>query len=195
MHKLFHKDGECGGHHHEQDDSSKKENTQPIIPASKSNLLFEDFLNLFPPIELPFSITSETERAISEVHDPLNNAWVLKFLLDPEELDEYTEFMPCFSIPDTKDFVGIVYWQASLEGNAYFLTTFSKSANIIDHKLIAGTLYLENTVKQMVCTIGQDWSLNRVAAELGAEGELLIDKEPEKVFLQITLDGEILEDA
>ena len=109
-----------------------------------------DVDKFFPPIELPFSITSDTERQIAQVHDPLNPAWVVQFLLDPDQLDEYTEFMPCFSIPKTENFYGIIYWQASLEGNAYFLTTFSKSGNIIDHKIIAGSLYLEDADRKSV---------------------------------------------
>ncbi len=184
MHKLFHKDGESGETH--------KHTTSIITP--KSELRFEDFLNLFPPIELPFSITSDTERTIAKVHDPLHPAWVTRFLLDPENLDEYTEFMPCFSIPNTEKFVGLVYWQASLEGSAYFLTTFSKSGNIIDQKIIAGTLYLKNAMVQMVCSIAEDWSILRSEAELTAQGEINKAVEPKTKFIQMTLEGELLED-
>jgi hypothetical protein len=191
MYKFFHKDGECGGHHH---DHPKEEIKQPIIPTKKANLNFEDFLNFFPPIELPFSITSDTERQIAQVQDPLNPAWVVQFLLDPDQLDEYTEFMPCFSIPNTEKFYGIIYWQASLEGNAYFLTTFSKSGNIIDHKIIAGSLYLEDALVQMVCTISEDWSILRSEAELTAKGEINKEVEPKTKFIQMTLEGELLED-
>lgn len=190
MYKFFHKDGECGGHHH---DHQQEEKTQTIIPP-KANLNFEDFLNFFPPVELPFSITSDTERAIAQVQDPLNPAWVTRFLLDPEELDEYTEFMPCFSFPNTEKFFGIVYWQASLEGNAYFLTTFSKSGNIIDHKIIAGTIYLKDAMVQMVCSISEDWSILRSEAELLANGEINKEKEPKTKFIQMTLEGELLEE-
>ena len=102
--------------------------------------------------------------------------------------------MACFKIPETKNFTAIVYWQASLEGNAFFIATFSKAGNLIDHRLIAGTLYLEDGMKQLVCTIAKDWSINRAEGILGSNGEILKEENPKITFMQITMEGEIVED-
>lgn len=194
MYRFFHKDGEhgCTHHHDHEHEDHQKESKQPIIPP-KIELRFEDFLNLFPPIELPVSITSDTQRMLAEVQEPLNAVWMLRFVLDVTEVDEYTEFMPCFSIPNTDNFFAIVYWQASLEGNAYFLATFNKAGVVIDHRLIAGTLYLEDGMTQLVCTIAADWSIHRIEGQLGPQGEIIKTEKPKATYLQVTLDGEIIE--
>jgi len=170
--------------------------TGPIIPKKKEKLRFEDFLNFFPAVELPLSISSDTEKLISEAHEPLNAAWMYEFVLEyGEELDEFTEFMPCFCLAQSEKFLGLVYWQASLEGSAYFLATFSPAGHIIDHKILAGTLYLEDGIKQMVCTVAKDWSIQRVEGQIDAQGQLLKENTTESKRLQVTLDGEILEDV
>jgi hypothetical protein len=199
MFKLYHKDD--GGHHkhdhkcgadctheHHHDDEQIK-----IIPQKK-DLVFSDFVSLFPEITLPLTLSTDTQREIELVNEPLNAAWMGKFVLDETQIDDFTEFMACFRIPDTKDFIALVYWQASLEGNAFFLTTFSKNSSLIDHKLIAGTLYLEDGMKQLVCSIAKDWSINRVEGMLGANGEIVKVDDPKITFMQISIEGEIVED-
>jgi hypothetical protein len=192
MYRFFHKDGDHGHHHDHDHKDPQLESKQPIIPP-KTPLRFEDFLKLFPPVELPLSITSDTQRMISEVQEPMSAAWMANFVLDEGEIDEYTEFMPCFSIPNTDGFFAIIYWQASLEGNAYFVATFNKAGILIDHRLIAGSLYLEDGMTQLVCTIGADWSISRVEGKLGTKGEIIKNENPEMTYLQVTLDGEIIE--
>lgn len=210
MIKLYHKDGDNDGHQHykqehqhvhgpgcnhdhEHEDEELTEETVQIIPPKKE-LHFYEFLELFPVVELPITLSTDAQRQISEVQEPLNAAWMARFVLDPDQIDEYTEFMSCFRIPDTKDFSAVVYWQASLEGNAFFLATFSKAGNLIDHRLIAGTLYLEDGLKQLVCSIAKDWTINRVEGKLGANGEIIKSDDPKVTFMQITLEGEVLED-
>jgi hypothetical protein len=210
MFKLFHKDegqghhkkdhncsDDCNHEHHEHVHEHEHEHEEVaekirIIPK-KSELFFSDFLMLFPEIELPITLSTDAQREIELVNEPLNAAWIARFVLDEAQIDEFTEFMACFKIPDTKDFVAVVYWQASLEGNAFFLATFSKDSSLIDHRLIAGTLYLEDGMKQLVCSIGKDWSINRVEGLLGSKGEIIKTDDPKITFMQITLEGEIVE--
>jgi hypothetical protein len=210
MFKLFHKDGEHGHHqhhehkcgdgcnhdHHEEhvDHEHDLGEDKIVIIPPKKELHFAEFLELFPAIELPMTLSTDAQRQISDVQEPLNAAWMARFVLDEEQIDEFTEFMACFSIPDTKNYHAIVYWQASLEGNAFFLATFSKAGNLLDHRLIAGTLYLEDGMKQLVCSIGKDWTIHRVEGMLGANGEIIKVDDPKITFMQMTLEGEIIED-
>ncbi len=191
-HQLFHKDSGLGHHQHDHHHPEETEK-QAIIPP-KQALRFEDFLLLFPPMPLPISLNSDSQRLIAEVNDPLHAVWVTHFILDEKEVDEFTEFMPCFSLPDTEKFHAIVYWQASLEGNAFFLATFGKGGHLIDHRLLAGTLYLEDGMTQLVCSIGADWSIHRAEGRLGSKGEIIKDGDPKTTFMQITLEGEVVED-
>jgi hypothetical protein len=187
---LQHRDG--GRRQDEKEDHHDDEQIK-IIPQKK-DLVFSDFVSLFPEITLPLTLSTDTQREIELVNEPLNAAWMGKFVLDETQIDDFTEFMACFRIPDTKDFIALVYWQASLEGNAFFLTTFSKNSSLIDHKLIAGTLYLEDGMKQLVCSIAKDWSINRVEGMLGANGEIVKVDDPKITFMQISIEGEIVED-
>jgi hypothetical protein len=200
MFKVYHKDDVHGHHQHDHTcgadcnhDHTHEGGNISIIPQKKE-LIFVDFVNIFPDISLPITLSTDTQREIESVNEPLNAAWMVKFVLDESQIDDFTEFMACFKIPETKDFIALVYWQASLEGNAFFLATFSKSGSLIDHKLIAGTLYLEDGMKQLVCSIAKDWSINRVEGMLGANGEIIKEDDPKMTFMQISMDGEIIED-
>jgi hypothetical protein len=200
MFKVYHKDDGHGHHKHDHtcgadcnhDHQQEVENIS-IIPKKK-DLTFSDFVSIFPDVSLPVTLSTDAQRQIESVNEPLNAAWMSKFVLDESQIDDFTEFMACFKIPDTKDFLALVYWQASLEGNAFFLTTFSKNGNLLDHKLIAGTLYLEDGMKQLVCSIAKDWSINRVEGILGPNGEIVKTDDPKMTFMQISMDGEIIED-
>jgi hypothetical protein len=201
MFKVYHKDDGRGHHKHDHtcgsdcnhDHHHHEEETVVIIPQKKE-LLFSDFVSLFPEISLPITLSTDAQREIELHNEPLNAAWMGKFVLDENQIDDFTEFMAGFKIPDTKDFTALVYWQASLEGNAFFMSTFSKSGSLIDHKLIAGTLYLEDGMKQLVCSIAKDWTINRVEGILGANGEIVKIDDPKMTFMQISMDGEIVED-
>ena len=200
MFKVYHKDDGHGHHKHDHtcgadcnhDHQHEAENIS-IIPKKK-DLTFSDFVSIFPDVSLPVTLSTDAQRQIESVNEPLNAAWMSKFVLDESQIDDFTEFMACFKIPDTKDFLALVYWQASLEGNAFFLTTFSKNGNLLDHKLVSGTLYLEDGMKQLVCSIAKDWSINRVEGILGPNGEIVKTDDPKMTFMQISMDGEIIED-
>lgn len=193
--------------HHQQDDSTKdqhlddlkefKQDKVKIIPSKKQNrITFENFLQFFPYVELPYTITSDTQRLISRKNDPLAAEWLFHFVLDQEAVvDDYTEFMPCFSIADTHGFWAIVYWEANLEGTTYFLTTFSKDGILIDKKKIAGTKYTEDGLYQMVCTISETWLFSCAEGRLDAQGNtapISPDSTHLHTTLQMTGDGEIV---
>jgi hypothetical protein len=168
-----------------------------IVPSKKQNrITFDNFLQFFPFVELPYTITSDTQRLISKKNDPLAVEWLFNFVLDQDAaVDEYTEFMPCFSIPDTHGFWAVVYWEAGIEGTTYFLTTFSKEGVLIDKKKIAGTKYTEDGLYQMVCTIGESWLFSCAEGRLDAQGNtapISSDTTHLHTTLQMTGDGEIV---
>lgn len=174
-----------------------KEDKVRIIPSKKQNrITFENFLQFFPYVELPYTITSETQRLISRKNDPLSAEWLFNFVLDTEAVvDDYTEFMPCFSIPDTYGFWAIVFWEAGLEGTTYYLTTFSKEGVLIDKKKIAGTKYTQDGLYQMVCTISETWLFSCAEGRLDAQGNtapISADSTHLHTTLQMTGDGEIV---
>lgn len=192
---------------HQHDGSTKDQNLDglknfkkdkvKIVPSKKQNrITFENFLQFFPFVELPYTITSETQRLISRKNDPLSAEWLFNFVLGKDAIiDEYTEFMPCFSIADTHGFWAIVFWEAGLEGTTYFLTTFSKNGVLIDKKKIAGTKYGEDGLYQMVCTISETWLFSCAEGRLDAQGNtapISSNSTHLHTTLQMTGDGEIV---
>lgn len=176
----------------------KKRSKARVIPEKQANqITFENFLQFFPYVELPYTITSETQRLISRKNDPLSVTWLQAFVLGEDyEVDDYTEYMPCFSIPDTYGFWAVVYWEAALEGNTYWLATFSREGILIDQKKIAGTRYSNDGLYQMVCTIGESWMFSMAEGKLDAEGNAAAVSEDAThihTALQLTGDGEIVD--
>ena len=216
--KIYHKDdhhqhGHDCNHDHEHDHMEEQndllinldnlENFKEdkvkvkVMPEKSSNVIsFNNFINFFPPVELPYTITSDTQRLLSLNNDPLSAEWMFNFVLGKDDvIDEYTEFMPCFAIPDTKDFFALVYWEAGIEGTAFYLATFSKTGIIIEKSKIAGTNYKDDGLYQMVCTISPNWLFSRVEGRLDEKGNAApVSSEENHLYssLQLSGDGEIV---
>jgi hypothetical protein len=168
-----------------------------IIPEKKSNAItFQNFINFFPEVDLPYTITSDTQRMLSINNDPMSATWMFNFVLgENDTIDDCTEFMPCFSLANTQQFIAIVFWQAGIEGSAYYLTTFSKTGVLIDQAKIAGTKYGSDGLYQMVCTISPNWLFSTVEGKLDEKGQAASVSESEKhqyKSLQLSGDGEIV---
>ena len=123
---------------------------------------FSGFLKKFPAIELPITLGNETHLDFSKNNPPLDPLHIQDYIEPFEEvaIDEFTEFIPCFSIPKTEGFHAIVYWRASLMDYQYRLVTFDKKGNGINNKVIAGTFSNGLTITQSVATIDPYWSIH-----------------------------------
>lgn len=73
--------------------------------------------------------------------------------------DEFTEFLSCFRIPDTKDFHALVYWKAGLLTYEYIVATFTKKGILIDQQSIAGTKVENDLIARTVATIDDEWNI------------------------------------
>ncbi len=125
---------------------------------------FNQFLKFFPEIELPIVLDDEIHHTFSTENETLPLAAVSEILLQPTNEneatvaieDEFTEFVPCFKLPDTGDIHALVYWRAELLNYNYFLITFDKIGNKIDEKIIGGMTVKGNEVRQRVASIDED---------------------------------------
>jgi hypothetical protein len=163
--------------------------------SAPNEVTFDNFLTLFPVTQLPINLSSELTRAISELQQPLAEAWVVRFLLETDEwLDDYSEFMPCFRLPDTHTFIALVYWRADLLGNSFRLITFTPAGEVIDRCVLAGTKYEEKELIQTVCTIQPNHTISQVLGRLDAKtGKRLALNKEDQAILQLTTEGDILE--
>lgn len=134
---------------------------------SKNKSSFSQFLDYFPSVELPVNLTDESLMVFSKENKalpiPLLQEYVLKY--DSSESDEFTEFIPCFSIPNTENFQAIVYWKARLLTYEFHLISYSLKGEFITGKVIAGTLSNGKTIIKTVATIDEDWIIHIVSGE------------------------------
>ncbi|GLR16985.1 hypothetical protein [Portibacter lacus] len=128
---------------------------------------FSQFLDFFPPVELPVNLTDDSLIIFSKENKALPVVLLQEFILehDQSETDEFTEYVPCFQIPNTENFYAVVYWKAQLLTYEYRLITFDLQGNFITGKVIGGTLTNGNTVIKTVANIDEDWIIHIASGE------------------------------
>lgn len=139
-------------------------------------LNFLDFLGLFPEIEFPVTLTTESHHFFSKSNSPLPEDVIMGFLneISGDEPSPFVEYIACFRLPKHLDFHGIVFWKADLMKYEYILTTFDKNGRLVGKQIIAGTKSNGKTIITRVATIQEDGSI------IVAEGE----DDPNELYYQ-----------
>ena len=106
----------------------------------------DDFLSFFEEVELPILLSEDTIHHIKDVTKPLPQVLIDEYITRWEPtLDEFTEIIPCFSLPRQQQYRGIIYWKASLLRYEYIIVNLDQSDTMIDEDLIihiqAGAAY------------------------------------------------------
>lgn len=135
--------------------------------AEEINISLAGFLEQFPEVKLPITLTDESSRIFSQSNEPFPQRMIEQYLipLEEDEVDEFTEFVPCFRIPETYDFHAVVYWVAHLLNYQFVLLTVGKEGQLIDKKVIAGTFYDGKALTTTVATIDEDWTILMVSGQ------------------------------
>jgi hypothetical protein len=100
---------------------------------------FSNFLSRFPEVEPPITLRDDSNHDF-EANPPLQDEMIEQYITRYEavELDDFTEYMACFSLPKREKFQALVYWKAALLNYDFVIATFGKEGNMIDKKAIAG---------------------------------------------------------
>jgi hypothetical protein len=163
------------------------------MPNSTST--FADFVAKFPPVAVPLTLGEDTHHTFGTENDPLTEAMIEQFVLPAEgvsEMDEFTEYVPCFSLEDTQGFVALVWWKAALLDYAYILATFTPQGQLIGRQEIAHTRSLNGSISRSVVTINEDWELT-IAEGSSPDGNLLFDPSTMRTrYLEIMTNGEVV---
>lgn len=121
------------------------------------NVSFNEFLEKFPVIDLPVSLTNESHFEFSKHNDILPASFVEQWILPNDNvIDEFTEFIPCFRLPGNENFQAVVYWKAGLLSYEYYLVTYNKNGELIARQLIAGLKSNTETVLQRLAVIDEE---------------------------------------
>ena len=130
---------------------------------------FEAFLEFFPEVAPPIILSAEEVILYSRENNPLSQSIITEVLLplhNETELDEYTEYIPCFRLKKENSFVPVIYYKAGLLKNEYHLLMFSENGKIIDHKSIAGTFLKDKEMVTYVAYIDED---NHIQVVIGSD--------------------------
>lgn len=155
---------------------------------------FSGFLKKFPEVELPATLGDETHHQFSQENEPLPALMVEQFILPLEEtpMDEFTEFIACFKIPETHEFHALVYWRAGLMNYQYKLATFTKKGELIDKRVIAGTFSDGNTLTKSIATIDEDWEIFIISGQAGTDRQKNYDASTSTAYkIELLPDGKI----
>ena len=144
----------------------------PYLYIRMSANLFKQFLALFPPVDLPATLTLDSHRTFEQINDLIPFDLASVFILQEDELpeEEFTEFLPCFILPENKkEFVSLVYWKAALMRYDFILATYTRTGIPISRQVIAGTSSDGKTLTQKVATIQPDGSIDVIASTTDVE--------------------------
>ncbi len=163
-----------------------------MAPVKKVS--FAHFLEKFPEIELPITLTDELVKDFSQNNSPFPLPMVEQFILpmEPEEMDEYTEFIPCFLLPATMDFYAIVYWRGGLMDYQYIMATYSKKGELIDRRVLAGTYSDGQALVRSVATIEDDWIIYVVSGKTAANDPTYDASTSNAFNLELLATGQII---
>lgn len=170
-------------HHHH---SHKREIRIPL----------EEFLELFPVMRLPVTLSEETAHEFSKENDVMPGLVIEQYMVPLEgEIDEWTEFVPCFRFPDTKDFHAIVYWKAGLMQYYFVLVTLTLQGKVIDKRVLAGTYVAGEVVTQSVATIDPDWIITVVTGQNRSGKDAFYDASTSKASgMEVMPNGTIIDE-
>ena len=166
------------------------------FPDRGIRIPFDQFLELFPIVPLPVVLSEEAAHDFSKENDVLSALMIQQFILPLEgEVDELTEFVPCFRFPKTDGFHAIVYWKAGLLQYNFVLVTYSLQGELIDRRVLAGTFVQGETVTQSVATVDQDWIISVVTGQSRAGRDVVYDAASSKFTnLEVMVNGTIIDE-
>ncbi len=155
---------------------------------------FLRFLETFPEVDLPVTLTEESQIEFERRNEPLSQESIHEFILMGEEgeLDEFTEFVPCLRVKETHDFHAVIYWRAGLMDYEYILATFDKKGALLDKKVIAGTKIHDGQLIRSVATIEDDWLIYIVVGKSDANEQSFRATDSRSLNMELLATGEIV---
>jgi hypothetical protein len=152
---------------------------------------FDHFLEKFPLIELPVTVSEDTHLEIGEANEPLPSLMIEQYLADDGD-DEFTEYIACFRLPKQKEFEAVVFWKAGLLVYEYILATYSRNGDPLAAEVIAGTTVQGELLIQTVATIDQELAIYMATGAASVKsGEALDASNSKMKHLEILENGQI----
>jgi len=165
------------------------------MSKAQSKMTFEDFLGYFPVIDLPVTFSEDTLADFSRSNRPFNQEAIYEFLARWEQdMDEFTEFIPCVKLPDAENYIGIVYWKGTLLKYDFILATFERNGILIERKAISSTLLDTEGVKKSMAHLTEDLIIHIIAGAIEGNQTNYQASSSQAFSMEILPSGEILFD-
>jgi len=156
-------------------------------------MTLKQFFKFFPKVALPLTLNDEILLDFSRKNKPLTPEAIQTFIAPNEkEIDELTEFIPCFKLPDTELFNAIVYWKGGVLNYEYVLISYDLRGNFICRRSLA-TMFMDgDNIKKSIAQIHENGTINIVAGQ-NHKDENQYDPKHSKVYrLEIKQDGQVV---
>lgn len=158
-----------------------------------NSINLEEFLGFFPILDLPIALTDEVVPQISKVNKVFPEVAIATFLSKWEDdMDEFSEFLPCCQLPPQDNFYSFVYWKAVLMAYEFVLVTLDKKGNFIQKKVIAGTISNGSTIKQSAARIEDDLSIHIVVGEKKVDDHQYDPTNSQSYYMEILPNGQMI---
>ncbi|MBK9150630.1 MAG: hypothetical protein IPM26_06345 [Saprospiraceae bacterium] len=155
----------------------------------------ESLLLFFPEIELPVLLTEEMKDSFESENEMLPRELIDSYLAQWEQqIDEFTEFIPCFRLPAQEHFTALVYWKGSLLRYEYVIVTLDKKWNFISRKVIASTVVEGDKINRSIASIEPDLTINIIAGH-ETEGKDYDPARSRLYSMEILANGELIFDS
>ena len=154
---------------------------------------FDDFLNVFPEISLPATLTDSLHHELERANLPFAQALLLEFIVPTDEgkIDEFTEYMPAFKITKGETFAAVVFWKAGLMVYEYILATFNPKGLLIATEVIFKNEAANGKLSEAVTVITPEWMVYVAEATHGVDDEFDPSKAVNYSF-EVLPNGEIV---
>lgn len=156
---------------------------------------FADFVGKFPTVPMPIILGEDTHHVFAQENEPLPDSMIAQFIHPTEGAgfvdDPYTEYVPCFAIDDTSNFIALVWWKAELLNYEYVLATFTNKGDLIDRQVIAFTRVQDGRIVRAITTIDEEWVIFIAEGE-SAEGDAFDPSTSRMRDMEIMVNGTIV---
>jgi hypothetical protein len=154
----------------------------------------DSFLSFFPEVAPPITLTDESIDHISANNDALPFPLIDLFLLKWEgvEIDEFTEYVPCFKFPKIGNITCLVYWKAALLRYDFNMVTIDEKGNLIALKPLCGTIVEDDIIKKSVASIDEDFIIHIVAGAHKTNNSDYDGSYSQSFSMEVMANGEIV---
>lgn len=152
----------------------------------------ERILHYFSETSLPVMVSEDYMDEYESQNSPFPQIFIDEVISEWEgEMDEFTEFFPCFKLPPQDKFYAVVYWKGGLLRYDFVLVTLDKNGHLINRKSIANTLVENHVIKKSIASIEPDLIINIIAGQT-MDGEEYDASLSRSFSMEILPDGHII---